>query len=113
MALMLGNRALSFSIDISIDGSPALSNRAASAVRSPSKKGRAQRIGRTLPRDSSYRGQLIRVSRRIFKRIPYGDGNSPAGCQHPQHLAQGLTSIRKKHQTKLADNGVEALIRER
>ena len=39
MALMLGNRALPFSVVIATDGSPALSNSAASAVRSPSING--------------------------------------------------------------------------
>src|SRR5919108_4209864 len=49
----------------------------------------------------------------MVERVAYGNGHPSVRAQHAHHLAQGSGAILEEHETELAYDSVEPLIRER
>jgi hypothetical protein len=53
-----------------------------------------------------------RERRDVIKRIPDRHCQTSSGSEDSYHLAKGLAPVREEHESKLAHDGIEGLIRE-
>jgi len=85
----------------------------AQSLRVPKNEGRSEGICYTVTEQPLQQVGKGRVARRMVEGVAHCDGHSSVWAEHPHHLANGGGTIIEKHETELADDSVEFLVRER